>query len=81
MPYIKKSERKALDELIDKYIYDLQDKGHINYLLFKLAKKSCNSYNDFRTFIGELECCKFEIERRLLIKYEDKKISENGDVE
>jgi len=38
-------------------------------------------YKRVNNLIGELECCVFEIYRRLIAPYEQKKIIENGDVE
>lgn len=85
MPYIKKKDRKWVDVAVDYFILHVIGVGHytgkLNYFLFKLAKLECNNYSDYRDFIGELECAKAEIERRLLAPYEDKKIKENGDVE
>lgn len=81
MPYINdKKLRKRLDAVILGYGYNLKQKGALNYLLFKFAKEYCKDYNDFRTFMGELEMCKQEIYRRLAGAYEDKKIKQNGDV-
>lgn len=54
--------------------------GWLNYIIFRLAKKKCFNYNSYKNFIGELEMCKYEIYRRLVAPYEDKKIKSNGDV-
>jgi len=84
MPYIKdKDKRKFLDSLIFAFtkIFGNDIAGNLNYFLFKLAKVSCNSYWQYRDFIGELEATKLEIYRRQVAPYEDKKIKENGDVE
>ena len=55
--------------------------GYVNYFLHKLAKDYCRNYAEIREFIGELECAKHEIYRRIAAPYEDKKIEENGDVD
>ncbi len=82
MPYLKEEkDRKTLDSIIEIHGKLLTKPGAINYLLFKLAKVSCNRYQNYRNFIGELECCKQEIYRRQTGPYEDTKIYENGDVE
>jgi len=66
MPYLKDEKlRKILDEAIEDYGSLLMFPGTINYLLFKLAKKSCHKYEQYRNFIGELEASKREIKRRL----------------
>jgi len=50
-------------------------------VLFKYCKDYITpSYNNYKNFLGELNECAEEIRRRLLSKYEDKKIEENGDV-
>ena len=85
MPYIKDhAMRNNLDIVVEKLHTMFIFKGltgNFNYLLFKLAKRYCTNYREYRNFIGELECAKAEIERRLIAPYEDKKIKENGDVE
>lgn len=80
MPYIKKETRLALSS--DKRIPDTP--GELNYCFTKLCidylairNESYQTYNDI---IGALECCKQEVYRRLISKYEDKKINENSDV-
>lgn len=82
MPYIKdKSDRKILNRIIRLFKHVLTPHGNLNYFLFALGKSRCYSYNDWKEFIGELECAKYEIIRRQLAPYEDKKIKENGDVD
>ena len=82
MPYISDSDkRREIDAIVKVHRKTLTDKGSINYLLFKLAKETCDNYGDFRSLFGELEAAKLEIYRRLVAPYEDKKIKENGDVE
>jgi hypothetical protein len=85
MPYIKQEDREILNSIVNMFILFGNTKGKLNYFLFKLckelAKDNGESYNFYKDFIGELECCQMEIYRKLLSKYEDKKINENGDVE
>ena len=81
MPYIKsKTKRHALDKIIKERGFLLKEKGCLNYFLFKFAKETCKNYEDFRNLLGDLEMVKNEIYRRQIIRYEDKKIVENGDV-
>lgn len=59
--------------------------GQLNFAFFKTLKNIFSSwfspsYAGYARAVSILECCKGEIERRLLFPYEDKKISENGDV-
>ena len=44
---------------------------------FFANKVSYQTYNDI---VGVLDCAKMEIYRRLVAKYEDAKVEENGDV-
>lgn len=82
MPYVKPEIREDLDEIVE-HMNDLgiRADGDLNYILFKFCKKYVSpSYNNYKNFIGELNECSNEIRRRILSKYEDKKIEENGDV-
>ena len=69
-----------LDDILYQFFRVLVKKGRMNYFLYKLAKDSCFTYDDFRKYIGELEMAKLEIYRRLVSPYEDEKIETNGDV-
>jgi len=84
MPYILKNRRERLDWLIDNLASELNTMGitgNLNYILYRLAKKTCRRYRDYAAFEGDIQCSSKEIYRRLAAKYEDKKIEENGDVE
>jgi hypothetical protein len=85
MPYIKKSERQILDNLVIHFLRHGRIHGRLNYFIFKLTKEAIKlngeSYGAYKEILGELECAKFEIYRRMVAKYEDTKIEENGDVE
>jgi len=87
MPYIKdRMERWKLNTLVQHFFLNKEPlTGRLNYLIFKIAKEyiriNGESYQNYQTIIGELECAKAEIYRRMISKYEDKKIKENGDVE
>ncbi len=55
--------------------------GDLNYVLFAFCKRHVKpGYGNYKNFCGELRQCATEIERRLLARYEDVKILENGDV-
>jgi len=79
-------ERWRLNALVQHFFLNNEPlTGRLNYLLFKIAKeyirKNGESYKNYMTVLGELECAKQEIYIRMVAKYEDKKIKENGDVE
>lgn len=82
MPYVKQSKRDLLDVIVDlMQCENIDANGDLNYILFAYCKRHITpSYNNYKNFIGELNCCATEIERRLLAPYEDEKIKENGDV-
>lgn len=88
MPYIRKEKRLDLDALVEMIMNNCDNNpfdGRMNYMIMKIVKKHLDnygeSYTNYQRIIGELQCSQMEIFRRLLSKYEDKKIEENGDVE
>lgn len=79
MPYVKKTHRARLDGG-----GEADNPGELNYVITRkidsyLARKGL-SYTNINEVIGVLECAKLEIYRRIVAKYEDSKIAENGDV-
>lgn len=71
MPYIKKEER----ELIDKNLKGVIDTpGKMNYLISSISNEYGENYNNYNSVIGILECVKHEYYRRIVSKYEDKKM-------
>tara|TARA_B100000941_G_scaffold72482_1_gene49195 strand:- start:1731 stop:1985 length:255 start_codon:yes stop_codon:yes gene_type:complete len=79
MPYIKKEDRIKLNKSNIS-----NNSGELNFqitmLINSYLERKGVSYTNLNEVIGVLECAKLEIYRRLAAKYEDKKISENGDV-
>jgi len=95
VPYIKQSERENLRQFltplcdhIENESYDCNfEVGHLNYVFtvilqafLKCGGKVTPCYSDLNGAIGALEACKLEMVRRMVNPYEDKKISESGDV-
>jgi hypothetical protein len=82
VPYIKQEERKKFDKIVQMmHEANIVANGDLNYLLYAYCKRHISpSYNNYKNFIGELNQCATEIERRILAPYEDEKIIENGDV-
>ena len=90
MPYIKKQRRKDLWE--EGIVGEPGNAGELNYLITSVIldylhnkrvltdKKMFNNYTDYNEVMGVLECCKQELYRKVISKYEDKKERENGDV-
>ena len=77
MPYIKGEDKK------DVRVNGPSTAGELNFALSQnvndFLQTSQFNYQAFNDVIGALENLKFEIQRRFLAPYEDKKIEENGD--
>jgi len=84
MPYINKDQREYFDQYLNEdFLTSLPyiTSGELNYLITKLLiSTEPKNYRDYNKLIGVLESVKLELYRRLIAKYEDKKIEENGDV-
>lgn len=86
MPYVLKKIRKLLGPYIEKTINAVSENtpsGNLNYIITLVLLKALGdnpNYQRFNEIIGVLECCKLEVYRRKVAKYEDQKIKENGDV-
>jgi len=80
MPYIKKDDAFA----IDSGSRHEKTAGELNYsitkLLIRYVKNHGLSYQTINDIVGACEGAKAEFQRRVVANYEDKKISENGDV-
>jgi hypothetical protein len=81
MPYIP--ERDKFEDL-DKIAENISCAGDLNYIFTVLCQKYIVSkglrYQQINDVIGALEGCKIELYRRVVSKYEDIKIVDNGDV-
>ena len=83
MPYISPEARERLASQTQ--FPSINNAGSLNFLICKLilhyleGKENVN-YQDFNDILGALEGAKQEIYRRLIQPYEEKKISENGDI-
>ena len=82
MPYIPQYRRIELERL-DK----INSIGELNYVLTTQILDYLNdpdegtiNYTKYNAVMGVLECIKQELYRRLIVPYENKKITENGDV-
>ena len=78
MPYIKTDRRIPLTMACP------QNAGELNYALTKMvlayiAQHGLN-YQHINDVVGAMEGAKMEFYRRVVGKYEDQKIAENGDV-
>ena len=80
-PYISQEQRAEIDAWLDSIALFVVPPGELNYIITKLLLKTTpESYSDYNTLVGVLECCKLELYRRLIAPYEDRKRDENGEV-
>lgn len=87
MPYINKADRKFYAPLV-KAINEgsILSSGALNYLITMLINDYVNkngrilSYSDLNDVMGALEGAKSEFYRRVVVPYEERKRTENGDV-
>lgn len=83
MPYIKHEDRPKFDSLIEA-LDGIQTVGELNYVVTRLSlrflKRFGLSYSNISNVVGTLTLIPVEMTRRLVNRYEDIKIAENGDV-
>jgi len=82
MPYVEGKLRPNLDKVVDAMVEaGIKANGDLNYVLYAFCKRHVEeSYNTIKNYRGELKECHDEIGRKILAKYEDKKIETNGDI-
>lgn len=87
MPYVKREQRPAIDQLIEPLINHLKSlptedqDGSLNYAVTKIIKKIYpQKYFHLNRALGVLTAITHELYRRIIAPYEDTKILENGDV-
>lgn len=84
MPYISEAIRDTIK------IPYVRDDGQLTYVIDRMAEEmlsvKCDydwdnlKYEMIAQVVGDMECAKFEFQRRVLALYEDRKQIENGDV-
>lgn len=84
MPYISsKSRRRDIDASVAMYDHP-RDAGELNFVITRTIDKYLDekgvSYHTLNEVTGVLEAVKMELYRRVIAPYEDKKITDNGDV-
>lgn len=84
MPYIKKELRDKYDNILNQ-MPDIDNKGDLEYCIFKLMKRFMKTreqrYSTLHEVVYAIMHCADEYRRRYLDKREDKAREENGDVE
>jgi hypothetical protein len=84
MPYIDAAKRPDIDRWVtDGIMHGIKfdDPGTLNYVIAQLLQATDpRCYEDYNKLIGVLECCKQEYYRRVVARYEEEKLEENGDV-
>ncbi len=90
MPYIPQERRQELYPLISKVAGEIQAAvesgigkrgGEVNFAICTLIDMLYDrNYTELSAAVGDVECAKLEVYRRLLGPYEDGKIAIEGDV-
>lgn len=84
MPYIKQERRDALTATLRPLPDTPKNPGELNYMITKLLvqywEEHGHSYATINAIHGACGCALHEFQRRVVGKYEDQKIQENGDV-
>ena len=85
MPYISEESKDKVDKgLVALGLSEFECAGDLNYAIHQLIAKYIDqnnkSYQTYNDIVGVLDCAKMELYRRLVSDYEDKKMSQNGDV-
>jgi hypothetical protein len=80
MPYVPPSVRQELDSGRKP-----ASCGELNYVITKLLieymhENPLSGYGTFNSAVGVLEMVKFELYRRMVAPYEDRKVLEHGEV-
>ncbi len=80
MPYIDDAARARLDDGAFP-----ETPGELNYAITRLVdqylrRKGGIRYAHLNEVMGVMECAKLELYRRVAVPYEDRKLSEAGDV-
>ena len=81
MPYIAKGNRHLIAPTFEDLKPD--NAGELNFVFTKIVSDYFSrhgNYQGINDIVGALEGCKAEFQRRVVGKYEDQKIIENGDV-
>jgi len=84
MPYIKQELRIKYDNILNQ-MPDIDNKGDLEYCVFKLMKRFMKTrekrYSTLHEVVYAIMHCADEYRRRYLDKREDEAIQENGNIE
>jgi hypothetical protein len=84
MPYIKKELRTKYDNILNQ-LSEIDNKGDLEYIVFKVMKKFMSNrdfrYSTLHEVVYAVMHCADEYRRRYLDKREDEARKINGDVE
>lgn len=85
MPYIDKQSRVALEHQLQPLGEMIKGPGELNYVLTRLVMEFITTnglnYNIIALVTGVLQNVSTELYRRVFVRYEERKIAENGDIE
>jgi hypothetical protein len=85
MPYISQTDRQKFENLVKTmHLTDIKTAGELNYLITQLVhgflEQKPQGYQNYNDAMGALAGAQMELYRHDISKYEDIKISLNGDV-
>jgi len=85
MPYITDEEKREMSDAIGGLKIFIESKGDLNYAICELVGRLILdddrlSYTTMSEWIDAVHDAEAELRRRLLDRYEDLKMDENGDV-
>ena len=83
MPYIKATRRALLDDCVDLMedrIEFEEEPGELTYVLFKYSLRLRPKFKVYAMLVGSVMLYLWEFFRRVISKYENQKMRENGDV-
>ena len=84
MPYLKDKDKQEMVDAIDDIQIWIESKGDLNYaiceLVGRLILRDELSYSKMSEWIDGVHDAEAELRRRILNRYEDLKMDENGDV-
>ena len=87
MPYIRQTDRRSIRPRARHLADAVDDVGELNYALttiidtlFERNVVWTANYAGLNSILGVLESVKFELQRRVVTPYENRKMRENGDV-
>lgn len=85
MPYIVHAKRLDMEPSLQELSDYVSKTGDLNYVICRLSiellRRNGMNYGNFADVVGDIECAKQELYRRLATPYEEEKAKKNGDLD